>query len=70
MKKNKNKIDTIYSTSDNNALLKENDLYFNNEINYKNPLEINFIDENIDEEESQETKNFNLLNFSQYNLSY
>ena len=68
MKKNKNKIDTIYSISDNNALLKENDLYFNNEINYKNPLEINFIDENIDEEESQETKNFNLLNFSQYNL--
>ena len=68
MKKNKNKIDTIYSTSDNNALLKENDLYFNNEINYKNPLEINFIDENIDEEESQETKNFNLLNSSQYNL--
>jgi hypothetical protein len=68
MKKNKNKIDIIYSTSDNNALLKENDLYFNNEINYKNPLEINFIDENIDEEESQETKNFNLLNFSQYNL--
>ena len=48
MKKNKNKIDTIYSTSDNNALLKENDLYFNNEINYKNPLEINFIYENID----------------------